>query len=156
MSRLVVDRTAAATGLIVAAAAAAWWLGSTRLALEGGTDAARSAAGVLRALWLARAIAVAITAPRVAAVRGAAGGIAAAIGSIVPAWPLVALAWAAGRDSALLLVGAEAALVAGGAALAGIGAALRRVIVRSEIALDAATVAGIAVAALSWFALVGG
>lgn len=156
MSRLVVDRSAAASGLVIAAAAAAWWLGATRLALENGTDAARSASGALQALSLVRAIAVALTAPRLAALRGSLGGVAAAIGSIVPSWPIVALAWTASRESPLTVIGAEAALVAVGAALAGIGAVLRRVTGRSDVALGAATGVGVAAAAASWFALVGG
>lgn len=155
MGRLVVDRSAAATGLVVAGATAAWWLGATRLALEGGTDAARSAAGALQALWLARTIAISIAAPRLAALRGGSSGFAAAIGLTVPAWPLVALAWAASRDGAIRVMAAEAALMAGGAALAAIGAALRRVTVRAELALGAATVVGVAVAAVAWRTLVG-
>ncbi len=154
MSRLVADRSTAAVGLAIAAAGAAWWLGTVRLALDSGSDPARSASGVLLALWVARAVALAITVPRLAALRGAAAGIAAAIALTVPAWPLTALAWEAGRDGALGVVGAEAALVAAGAVLAATGAALHRVTVGRAIALDAATLAGIAAAAAAWFALV--
>ena len=49
---------------------AVWWLGSTRLALDHGTDASRCAADALYALLLVRGMALAVLSVRVGALRG--------------------------------------------------------------------------------------
>ena len=64
------DRSFAIAGVVVAGAVAAWWLGSSRLALDHGTDAGRSADLALSALWLVRGIAVAVIGIRAGALYG--------------------------------------------------------------------------------------
>jgi len=58
MNETFVHRFAAMGGLGLAAAFALWWLGSARLAIDQGGDAARSSADALHIAWLVRALLV--------------------------------------------------------------------------------------------------
>src|SRR6266508_5969785 len=86
------DLPAAVAGLALAVAIAVWWMGSTRLALNHGTDAGRGAADALTALWLVRAMALAMLSVRAGALYGWRRGAKAGLGLISPSWPLVAFA----------------------------------------------------------------
>ena len=145
-------RLAAMTGLALAAAVALWWLGSTHLALDKGTDASRPSADALNALWLVRALVLAIVGVRVGASRGWRPGAAATLGLIAPSWPVVVLAWSASTAPLTPVALAESSLLAAGAALPLIGLGLRRVLRQAELADIAATAVGVALAALVWFA----
>jgi hypothetical protein len=151
MSEAPVDRLAAMTGLALAAATAAWWLGSTRLALDHGTDAARCADDALQALLFVRATTLAILSVRVGALRGWRPGVTAGLGLIAPSWPLVVLAWSAGTKSVTQVGLAELVLLAGSVALPLVGLGLHRLLHRAELAVIAGTVLGTALAASAWF-----
>ena len=114
------------TGLALAAAIAVWWLGSTRLALDHGTDASRSAAEALYALLLARGTSLAVLSVRAGALYGWRRGVTAGLGLILPSWPLVALAWSASTISLMQIALVELLLLAVSAALPLIGLFLRR------------------------------
>ena len=138
------------TGLALAAAIAVWWLGSTRLALDHGTDASRSAAEALYALLLARGTAFAVLGVRAGALYGWRRGVKAGLGLILPSWPLVALAWSASTISLMQIALVELLLLAGSAALPLIGLSLRRLLHNAELAVMAATGVGAALAAALW------
>lgn len=144
-------RLATATGLALAAALALWWLGSTRLALDGGSDPGRSSIDALQAAWLVRAMALALLALRVGVWYGWRPGAAAALALIAPAWPIVLLAWSATAWPLVPVVLAECVLLAAGCALAWLGLGLRRALQRIELADLAATALGAALAAAVWF-----
>jgi hypothetical protein len=150
MSEMPTHRLAAMTGLAVAAAAAAWWLGSTRLALDQGADAGRSAADALRGLALVRGMALAIVSVRVGALRGWRSAVTAGMGLIAPSWPLVALAWSASATSVTHAVLAELLLLAGSVALPLIGLGLRHWLRRADLAVFTGTAVGVALAASVW------
>jgi len=152
MSEAHADRPAAMTGLALAAAIAVWWLGSTRPALDHGTDAGRNAADALNALWLVRGMALAMLSVRAGALYGWRRGAKAGLGLISPSWPLVALAWSASATSLTQVALAELLLLAGSAALPLIGLFLRRSLRRVELAVMAGTGVGTALAAALWFA----
>lgn len=152
MSGVEADRPAAMTGLALAVAIAVWWLTSTRLALDHGTDAARSAADTLYALWLVRGIALSILCVRAGALHGWRRGAKAGLGLISPSWPVVALAWSASATSLAQMALAELLLLAGSAALPLLGLFLRRSLRRVELAVMAGTGVGIALAAALWVA----
>ncbi len=150
MSDAPARRLAAMSGLALAAAVALWWLGSSRLALNNGSDAGRSAADALHALWFIRGMALALLALRVGALRGWRAGAAAALGLIAPSWPLVVLAWSASTAPLVQVALAECLLLVAGLALPLIGAGLRRVLRRPELVETLATVAGASLAASLW------
>lgn len=150
MSEAPAHRLDAMTGLALAAAIAVWWLGSTRLALDHGTDGGRSADDALQALLLVRLMAIALTSVRVGALRGWRPGATAGLGLIAPAWPLVALAWSAGTRSVTHVALAEVALLAASAALPLVGLGLRHLLQKPELAVIAGTILGTALAATAW------
>jgi hypothetical protein len=151
MTRLPADRFAALTGLAVAATAAAWWLGSTRLAIDAGADAARNAADTLQALLLVRGMAVALVAVRVGARGDLRPGMVAAIAVIAPAWPLVLLAWSASSVGLVRVVLSELVLIVASLGLPLIGLSLRHWLRQAQLAAVAATGIGVALAASIWF-----
>ncbi len=152
MSEASARRLDAMTGLAFAAAIAAWWLGSTRLALEHGSDAGRSAAEALQALLLVRVAALAMISIRVGTLRGWRPGVMSGMGLITPSWPVVILVWSAGTASATQVAMAEVLLLAGSVALPLVGMVLRRWLQRTELAVITGTVLGIAFAASVWAA----
>ena len=150
MSDALSPRLAAMTGLVLAAAIAVWWLGSTRLALDHGADAARSAANALHTLLLVRGMAFAVLSVRVGALRGWRAAVGAGLGVIAPSWPLVLLAWSASTTPLTHVVVAEALLLAGAVALPLIGVGLRRWLRRADLAVITGTCVGAALAASVW------
>ena len=140
------------TGLALAAAIAVWWLSGTRLALDHGTDASRSAAEALYALLLARGTSLAVLSARAGALYGWRRGMTAGLGLVLPSWPLVALAWSASTTSLLQIALAELLLLAGSAALPLIGLSLRHSLRSMELAVIAGTGVGAALAAALWAA----
>jgi len=150
MNEAPAHRLAAMSGLALAAATAVWWLGSTRLALDHGTDAGAFADHALKALLLVRALALAMVSVRVGALRGWRPGVMAGLGLIAPAWPVVVLAWSAGTRSAIHVALAEVLLLAGSVALPMIGLGLRRLLRKAELAVVTATLLGTALMALTW------
>lgn len=150
MSEAPTHRGAAITGLALAAATAVWWLGSTRLALDHGTDADHNAIAALNALLLVRGTLLAMLCVRLGAVRGWRPGVIAGLGLIAPSWPLVALAWSASTAPLKHLVLAEFLLLAGCAALPLIGLGLCRSLRQAELAVIVGTGAATAFAASMW------
>jgi len=150
MNEALPHRLAAMTGLALAAAIAVWWLGSSRLALDHGTDAGRSASDALNALLLVRGTALPILGVRVGALRGWRPGVTAALGLIAPSWPVVVLAWSASSTSLTQVALAELLLLAGSAALPLIGLGLRHSLRHAELAVVMGTAVGTALAALAW------
>ena len=150
MSAASAHRLDAMTGLALAAATAVWWLGSTRLALDHGTDAGRCADDALQALLLVRVTALAMLSVRVGALRGWRPGVTAGLGLIAPSWPLVVLAWSAGTRLLTHVALAEVLLLAGSAALPLIGLGLRHSLRHAELAVVMGTAVGTALAALAW------
>ncbi|MDP1902504.1 MAG: hypothetical protein Q8K96_18945 [Rubrivivax sp.] len=151
MNEALARRLAAMTGLALAAAVALWWLGSTRIALDRGSDAGPPATDALQSLWLARGMALAMLAVRVGALRGWRPGAAAALGLIAPSWPLVVLAWSASTTLFSTVVLGELLLLAAAIALPRLGQGLRRVLRQVEWADLVATGVGVALAAALWF-----
>lgn len=155
MSDALARRLAALAGLALAAAVAIWWLASTRLALDSGADASRSADHALQALWLARSMALVMLSVRVAAGRGWRPGLAVALGLVAPAWPLVVLAGSASAAPLAQVALLELLLLAGCLVLPLIGLGLRRALRRMSLADglgDAiGTLVGAALAAALWF-----
>jgi len=137
-------RLAAVAGLLLAAAVALWWLGSSRIALDRGSDASRHAAHALLTLALARGMVLAVLGLRLGAVFGGRVGSLAGLGLLAPAWPVVVLAWSASTAAM------EAGLLAGAAALALVGAGLRRALRPATAELLATALGTLLVAAL-WF-----
>lgn len=150
MMELLDRRLAAVSGLAISAAVALWWLGSTRLALDNGSDASRPASHALLALWCVRGMALAVLSVRVAALRGWGPGAAAALGLVAPSWPLVVLAWSASTATLVQVVLAEALLLAAGLTLPLIGQGLRRTLRRADLAEATGTAVGSALAATVW------
>ncbi len=145
------DRSFAIAGVVVAGAVAAWWLGSSRLALDHGTDAGRSAGLALSALWLVRGVALAVTGIRAGALYGWRPAVHAGLALIAPSWPVVALAWSAGTAPATLVALAELSLLAASAALPAVGFLLTRLLRRAELAIVVGTAGGTTLAAALWF-----
>lgn len=150
MTELLARRLAALIGIVLATTIALWWLGSTRLDLDKGSDAGRSASAALYASWLVRAIVLAMLASRAGVWRSARAGIAEAAAMTAPSWPLVALAWSASALPWPRPLLAELALLACGVAATLAGVALRRALRRPDLAEALATAAGIALAAAIW------
>ena len=146
------QRLAAISGLTIAAAVAMWWLGSTRLALDHASDPGRPSAQALQALWVVRAMAIALLAVHVAALRGWRAGVENALGLVAPAWPLVLLAWSASAMPLSQVAMMELALLAAAGLLPLVGDGIGRVLRRSEWALLTGAVVGAGLAALAWFA----
>ena len=143
-------RPSALTGVALAVAVALWWLGSSRLALDDGADASRPAADALHALWLLRAMAVALLGSRVGALAGWRAGAAAGLVLVAPAWPVLVLVWSASAASLAQVLVAEALLLVGCAVLPTLGLGLRRLLRHAPIAEAAATLVGLAVVAALW------
>ena len=150
MSEALVRRLSAISGLALAAAVALWWLGSTRLALDHGSDASRSAADALQALWLVRGMALALLCMRVSALRGWRPGAAAGLVLIAPSWPLVVLAWSASTVSLMHAALTELLLLTGCLALPFVGVGLRRALRQAELADVVGTAVGTVLAASAW------
>ena len=143
-------RMAALTGAAVAAAVAVWWLGSSRLALEDGGDASRPAAQALLALWLVRAMVLALLSLRVAAVAGWRAGARAGLVMLAPAWPVLALVWSASTAPLLPVLLAVLALLVATAPVSLVGLALHKLFRQPPMAEAAATLAGVALASGLW------
>ena len=150
MSEARTHRLDAMTGLALAAAIAVWWIGSTRLALDHGSDASRCADDALQALLLVRVTALAMVGVRIGALRGWPAGVIAGIGLIAPSWPVVVLAWSAGTRLATHVALAEVLLLAGSVALPLVGLGLHRLLQKAELAVVSGTILGIALAASAW------
>ena len=144
------NRTAVLAGLAMAAVVAAWWLGATRLALDQGMDAADSASAALQALLLARGMSLAVLGVRTGARREWRPAAAASLGLIVPAWPVILLAWSASTVPVTPIVLTEVLLLAGCCGLPMIGRRLRRWLRSADLAVAAGTVTGVALAAGIW------
>ena len=147
MNETLARRIAALSGLALAAAVALWWLGSTRIAIDRGSDPGRSSTEALQIAWLARAMLVSALCVRVGASRGWHSGAASALALVVPSWPIVAIAWSASAVPAWPMVFAESFLLAAVVALPAIGHGLRRVVRRLEVVEVIASAIGIALAA---------
>jgi hypothetical protein len=152
MNEALPHRMAAMAGLALAATTAVWWLGSTRLTLDHGTDAAGASADALRALWLVRSMALALLSVRVGALRGSRQAVATGLGLIGPSWPLVVVAWSASDMPLTRIVLGEALLLAASVALPLIGIGLRRWLRQPEPAAMTGTAVGVALAASVWVA----
>lgn len=144
-------RLSALTGITLAAALALWWLGSSRLALDDGADASRPAADALHALWLVRAMALALLCLRVAAMSKWRAGAAAGLALVAPAWPVLVLAWSASALPLAQVLLAESLLLAACAALPLLGLGLRRLLRQAPLAEATATLAAVALVAALWF-----
>jgi hypothetical protein len=150
MSDTLGRRAAAATGLTLATAVALWWLGSSRIALDRGSDASRCAADALQALWVIRGMVLALLGLRLGALPGGRAGTAAALALVAPAWPVAVLAWSASALPAAQVALAEGLLLAGCAILPWVGQGLRHLLPRADAAELAATALGTALAAAVW------
>ena len=150
MNEVLARRLAAMTGVALAAAVTLWWLGSTRLALDHGSDGSRSSATTLHALWLVRGIGLALLAVRVGALHGWRPGTAQALALIAPSWPVVVLVWSASPAAWTQVALAEALLLASGIALPLVGVGLRRALRRQGLAELVGTALGTALAACLW------
>jgi hypothetical protein len=137
-------------GVALAMVAAVWWLSSTRLALDRGADAARSAADVLQALWLVRGMALAVSSLRMGALHGWRTAVAANVCLIAASWPVVLLAWAASTAPFSTVLLGESLLLAATLALPLIGVGLRRWLHDGERAAIVGTAFGVALAAAVW------
>ncbi len=144
-------RVSALSGIAIAAALAVWWLGSSRLALDDGADASRPAADALHALWLVRAMALALLGLRVGALDGWRTGVVAGLALVAPAWPVLVLAWAASTVPLMPAMLAEWLLLAACGALPLLGLGLRRLLRQAAFAEAAATLVGCALVAALWF-----
>jgi hypothetical protein len=148
-------RLGVALGLGVATAVAAWWLGASRIAIVGGTDAARFAGDALFALVLMRALLIAVIAPRAAAVGGYVAGLRLCLPVVSVGWPVAVLAWAASNEGIVRSIAAELGLLAGAALAPLVGRALARTM-RQGPAMEAmATAAGVLIACGLWLLLAG-
>jgi hypothetical protein len=144
-------RLAAATGLALAAAVALWWLGSTRIALDRGSDAAAASAAALHAAWLVRGVAVVVIGLRIGALRGWRAGAASALGIVAPMWPLLVPAWSASTAPLPPLLLSEALLLVACAVVPLAGTGLRRLLRRADAAELAATAIGCTLATAIWW-----
>jgi len=152
MSETLASRVAALSGLMLAAALATWWLGSARLAVDQGADAARSSAEALHAAWLVRALLVPVLALRVGALRGWRGGASASLAMVAPSWPVVALAWSASAVAIGHALVFEGFLLVEALVLPLLGRVLRRVVPRSDLAEPIASALGVVLAVALWLA----
>ena len=143
-------RFAALSGIGLAAAFAVWWLGSARLAIDHGADAARSSADALRIAWLVRALLVPVLGVRIGALFGWRAGAVSSLAIIAPSWPVVAMAWSASVAPLAQSILAEGLLLVEALGLPLVGRALRRVLPRPEIAEPVASAIGVALAAALW------
>jgi hypothetical protein len=150
MNEATARRLAAMAGLTLAIAVSFWWLASTRLALNAGSDASRSAADALQVAWLVRGMALATISLRIGTLRGWRPGAAEALGLITPMWPLVALMWTATMASWAHVAVAELALLAAGLVLPLIGQGLRHVLRRVEFADMMAMLLGATLTSALW------
>ena len=150
MNETLVRRFAAMSGLALAAALALWWLGSARLAINQGADAARGSADLLHIAWLVRALLVPLPALRVGALRGWRAGAASSLAIVAPSWPVVAMAWSASAVPLGQSLLAEGLLLAAALVLPFLGQGLRRVVARSELAEPIASALAVALAAALW------
>jgi hypothetical protein len=150
MNETLASRFAALSGLVLAAALALWWLGSARLAIDQGADAARSSADALHAAWLVRALLVPVLALRVGALRGWRDGAASSLAMVVPSWPVLAMAWSASAVPLGQSLLAEGFLLVAAIVLPLLGHGLRRVVPRSDLAEPIASALGVALAAALW------
>jgi len=152
MNETLASRFAALSGLMLAAALATWWLGSARLAIDQGADAARGSADALHAAWLVRALLVPVLALRVGALRGWRGGASASLAMVAPSWPVVMLAWSASAVALGQSLVVEGFLLVEALALPLLGQGVRRVVPRSDLAEPIATALGVALAVALWLA----
>lgn len=143
-------RFAALSGIGLAAAFAVWWLGSARLAIDHGADAARGSADALRIAWLLRALLVPALGVRIGALFGWRAGAASSLAIVAPSWPVVAMAWSASAVSPAPLMLAEGFLVVEALVLPLVGPALRRALPRPELAAPVASAIGVVLAAAIW------
>ena len=143
-------RFAAMSGLGLAAAVAVWWLGSARLAIDHGADAARSSAEALQIAWLVRASLIPVLGVRIGALRGWRAGAAASMAVVAPSWPVVAMAWSASAAPLAQTILAETFLLLEVLVLPLVGDGLRRVLPRSALAEPIASALGVALAAALW------
>ena len=150
MNEPLVRRFAAISGLVLAAAFALWWLGSARLAIDHGADAARSSADALYIAWLVRAMLVPVLGVRIGALRGWRAGAASSLAVVAPSWPVVVMAWSASTVPLAQWILAEACLLAEAMLLPLVGQGLRRVLPRSELAVPIASAIGVVLAAALW------
>jgi hypothetical protein len=146
-------RLGVALGLGATAAVAAWWLGASRIAIVGGTDAARFAGDALFALVLVRAMLTAVLAPRAAAVGGYVAGLRLCLPVVCVAWPVVVLAWAASNEAIVRPLAAELGLLAGAGLAPLVGRALARTMKQGPVMEAVATAAGVLIACGLWLAL---
>ena len=140
-------------GLGAATAVAAWWLGASRIAIVGGTDAARFAGDALFALVLVRALLMGVLAPRAAAVGGYVAGLRLCLPVVCVAWPVVVLAWAASNEGIVRSLAAELGLLAGAGLAPLVGRALARTMKQGPVMEAVATAAGVLIACGIWLAL---
>ncbi|MFM9914895.1 MAG: hypothetical protein ACKVOX_03720 [Rhizobacter sp.] len=145
-------RVAALTGLALAGTVALWWLGSTRIALDRGSDAGRLAADALQALWLVRGMALALLGMRAGALCGWRSGTEAQLLMVVPAWPVMVLVWSASAVPLLLTALVELLLMIASVVLPLLGLGLRRALHRVELVDVIATMIGVAMASSAWLA----
>ena len=143
-------RFAAISGLVLAAAFAVWWLGSARLAIDHGADAARTSADALHIAWLVRALLVPMLGVRIGALRGWRAGAASSLAVVAPSWPVVVMAWSASTVPLAQSILAEVFLLAEAMLLPLVGQGLRRVLPRSELAVPIASAVGVVLAAALW------
>jgi hypothetical protein len=139
-------------GLTLCVVVALWWLPSTRLALlDPGGDPVALAARAALALWLCRALAIALFGVRAGAVAGARAGAWATTPLAYVAWPLVALLAVAAVLPWPALLGLELLLLLFALALPMLGAALSRAVPAGSVALLASLV-GVLCAGAGWWA----
>jgi hypothetical protein len=105
-------RGAMLLGLAVLAALATWWLGALVLALRSGADALAYGAPLLAALWMTRAVLIALLGVRTAAEQRPARAARALLALALVPGPLALLAAAASEVPALRVLGGELALLA--------------------------------------------
>ena len=148
-------RLGVALGLGAAAAVAAWWLGASRVAIAGGTDAAKFAGDALFALLLVRALLIAVLAPRAAAVGGYVAGLRLCLPVVSVGWPVAALAWAASNVGVAQALAAEVGLLAGAVLAPLVGRALARGMKQGPTMEAIATAAGVLIALGLWLILTG-
>ena len=148
-------RLGVALGLGAATAVAAWWLGASRIAIVGGTDAANFAGDTLFALMLVRALLTAVLAPRAAAVGGYVAGLRLCLPVVSVGWPVAALAWAASNEDLVRALAAELGLLAGAVLAPLVGRALARTMKQGPAMEAMATGAGVLIACGLWLALTG-
>jgi hypothetical protein len=148
-------RLGLALGLGAATAVTAWWLGASRIAIVGGTDAARFAGDALFAIVLVRGLLIAVLAPRAAAVGGYVAGLRLCLPVVSAGWPVVVLAWAASNEGVVRTLAAELGLLAGAALAPLVGRALARAMKQGPRMEAMATGTGVLIACFFWLVLAG-